>query len=129
MRRVVVLDSGAVTAFARRDTRAAAAYRLLLRHGPWPPLVPAAVLVECLTGDPQRDANTNRLLKTCQITTELPTPMARRSARLRSLAHRGSAVDAIVVAAAEPGGAVITSDIKDIGALADHAADVEVRRV
>jgi uncharacterized protein YaiI (UPF0178 family) len=54
---------------------------------------------------------------------------ARRSARLRCLAARGSAVDAVVVANAEPGGVVITGDVKDLAALAYHAVGVEVREI
>jgi len=44
------------------------------------------------------------------------------------LAGRGSAVDAVVVAGAEPGGAVLTGDVADLRALAEHAEDVEVLR-
>jgi hypothetical protein len=47
---------------------------------------------------------------------------------LRRKAHRGSAVDAIVVALAESGGTVLTSDADDLGALARHADDVTVER-
>ena len=40
--------------------------------------------------------------------------------------RRGSAVDALVVAMAEPGGTVLTGDKADIGALAAHARQVMV---
>ena len=40
---------------------------------------------------------------------------------------RGSAVDAIVVALAEPGGTVLTGDREDIEALAAHADGVIVQ--
>lgn len=33
----------------------------------WPPLVPAVVLAEALTGDQSQDFYTNRLLRACQI--------------------------------------------------------------
>jgi hypothetical protein len=128
MRRVV-LDSGAVSLLAGRDARAAALYRRLLRSGPWPPIVPSVVLVECLTGDPKRDVQAQRLLNTCEVSEEIPIWAARRSARLRGLAKRGSAVDAVVVANAEPGGVVFTGDVKDLGALACHAVGVEVRKI
>lgn len=55
--------------------------------------------------------------------------LARRAALLRSRARRGSAVDALVIAFAEPGGTVLTSDAGDLGALAEHATGVVVERV
>lgn len=63
------------------------------------------------------------------IVEEVPEHVARRAARLRRLAKAGSAVDAIVVAFAEPHGVVITSDMKDLQALAVHAQDVFVEAV
>lgn len=97
--------------------------------GLWPPLVPAPVLVECLTGLSGRDARTNQFLKTCDVPTELAHAAARRCAHLRHLAQRGSAVDAIVVGLAEPSGTVITGDPDDLEALAERANDVSVRTV
>jgi hypothetical protein len=87
------------------------------------------VLVESLTGDPRRDANANSLLKTCDVRESLPVPRARRAAGLRTRARRGSAVDAIVVASAEPGGTVLTSDLGDLGALAAFADGVAIEAV
>jgi hypothetical protein len=71
----------------------------------------------------------NRFMKTCQIVELLPERLARRAASLRAQAGRGSAVDAVVVATAEPGGDVLTGDLGDLGALAAHAVDVGVQRV
>jgi hypothetical protein len=82
-----------------------------------------------LTGDVRRDAVVDRLLKSCDIVDMLPEPLARRSGLLRTRARRGSAVDAVVVATAEPGGTVVTSDQKDLAALCEHAADVKVSAV
>jgi hypothetical protein len=45
------------------------------------------------------------------------------------MARRGSAVDAVVVAHAEPGGTVLSSDLRDLQALAAGAADVAVDRI
>ena len=101
----------------------------LVAEGSWPPLVPSPVLVECLQGNPGRDANTNRLLKSCDIVTEIDESVARRAAWLRTSARHGSAIDALVVALAEPGGSVLTGDAGDIGALAAHADDVRVERI
>lgn len=103
----------------------AALIKELLSGGLWPPVVPSAVLVECLTGSPA-DARVNRLLKTCEIAEELVEPLARRAALLRTRAGQGSAVDAIVVASAEPGGTVLTTDRADIQALAGYSDRVRV---
>jgi predicted nucleic acid-binding protein len=98
-------------------------------QGLWPPKVPSVVLVECLQGHAGRDANENRFLKTCDIAQAVSESVARRAALLRRLARRGSAVDALVVAMAEPGGTVLTSDPKDLEALAIHAQDVFIERI
>ena len=126
----LVLDAGAVS-YLSTPSRLVVAMLLELREdGLWPPAVPSVVLVECLQGGhPGRDANTNRLLRTCDVIEELPQSLARRAALLRAQARRGSAVDALVVALAEPGGLVLTSDPVDLGALAARAIDVSVRRV
>ncbi|MHB1534447.1 MAG: hypothetical protein ACYC1D_07530 [Acidimicrobiales bacterium] len=86
------------------------------------------VLVECLSGRPQHDAITNRFLKVCTITEDIPEHLARRASVLRANAQRGSAVDALVVAMAEPGGSVLSSDLVDLRALAAYADDVAVVR-
>lgn len=114
---------------AERSRQTAALITLLRREGLWPPLVPSAVLVESLTGRPDRDTAKNRLLKACDVITDVPVPLARRAAALRHQARRGSAVDALVVATAEPGGTVLTSDLPDLRALAAHAAGIHVVRV
>jgi hypothetical protein len=124
-----VLDSGAVTYFAGGSSRARSLLAVLVIEGEWPPVVPSAVLVECLTGDGRRDSRTNRFLKTCDVETRLDAQTARKAARLRTAAGRGSAVDAIVVAQSGSGGTVITGDRRDIGALAAQAEDVRVRPV
>jgi len=116
---VLVLDSGGaaalILAFREQDL--------------WPPLVPSVVFVECLQGHPGRDALVNRFLKTCDIAEALDEPLARRAALLRRQARRGSAVDALVVAFAEPGGTVLTADPGDLDALAQHARGVIVEKV
>ncbi|HZF07685.1 MAG TPA: hypothetical protein VFE33_02745 [Thermoanaerobaculia bacterium] len=126
---VLVLDSGGVTRLAERSPQAAALILAFREEDLWPPVVPSVVLVECLQGHPGRDALANRLLKTCDIVEEVAEPLARRAAQLRRLARRGSAVDALVVALAEPGGTILTSDPGDLDALAQHAHDVSVEKV
>ena len=111
---------------AERSPKALALILALRDEGLWPPRVPSVVLVECLEGHPGRDAPENRFLKTCDVTQTLPETLARRAALLRRRARRGSAVDALVVAHAEPAGTVLTSDPHDLEALATHAEYVDV---
>lgn len=125
---VLVLDAGGLSRLAERSQRASALLMALRREAFWPPLVPAMVLVECLTGHSGRDANVNRILRTCSVEERTPETLVRRAAVLRFAARRGSAVDALVVASAEPDGVVLTSDLGDLRALADHAQGVVVER-
>ena len=99
------------------------------RDGIWPPVIPSIVLVESLSGRQRTDALTNRFLKTCNIVDDLSQPLVRRAAALRASARRGSAVDAVVVAMAEPGGTVLSGDLGDLRALASYAEGVAVHRV
>jgi hypothetical protein len=126
---VLILDSGGVTRLSSRNKQALALIRSLAEEGLWPPIVPTMVLVESLHGDPARDATTNRFLKTCIMQPEVTAVVARRAAELRRRARTGSAVDALVVALAEPGGTVLTGDKADIEALAAHARGVSVEPV
>jgi predicted nucleic acid-binding protein len=126
---VLVLDSGGLSFLGKRNQDAAAVLRVLIRDGLWPPAVPSVVLAESTTGRQRDDAGLNQLLKTCDIVDVLPESLARRAGELRRKARRGSAVDAIVVATAEPGGTVLTGDVEDLGALAAHADAVTVVRV
>lgn len=125
---LLVLDSGGITRLAQHRQDTAAVIAVFKRDGLWPPIVPTVVLAESLSGRQRTDALVNRLLKTCDIVEDLPEHVARRAGALRALARQGSAVDAVVVAMAEPGGAVLGSDLKDLRALAAHATDVTVHR-
>jgi hypothetical protein len=126
---VLVLDSSGVSRLAERSQASLALILALREEGLWPARVPSVVLVECLQGHAGRDANENRFLKTCEIAHAIPELLARRAALLRRLARRGSAVDALVVATAEPGGTVLTSDPEDLEALATHAEGVVIERI
>jgi predicted nucleic acid-binding protein len=126
---LLVLDSGAVSRLAERSRASAALIIALREEGLWPAVVPSAVLVECLQGHAGRDATANQLLKTCDVLEPIPESLARRAALLRRRARRGSAVDAIVVALAEPGGTVLTTDPEDLEALAAHSQRVVIERV
>lgn len=123
---MLVLDAGGVSRLAERSPRALALLTALRGQGLWPPLVPSIVLVECLTGRPERDVGTNRFLKTCDVRPELGGRFVRRAAEIRHQARRGSAVDAVVVATAEPGGTVLSGDVGDLQALAAQADAVAV---
>jgi predicted nucleic acid-binding protein len=125
---MLVLDAGGVSRLAERSRRALALITAFRQQGLWPPVVPSVVLVESLSGRAGRDAKTNQLIKTCEVAESLPQPVARRAAELRHRARQGSAVDAVTVATAEPGGTVLTSDPKDLEALAAHATAVAIER-
>lgn len=128
---MVILDSGAVTAIASRP-------RLLGESERWQRagetiVVPSVVLIECRTGDPRRDAHVDRLLKRIRVDERLPNELARMASVLRTAARRGSAVDALVVAYAVRsevrGARVITGDLIDLKALAEHAKNVVIEGI
>ncbi|HEV8557149.1 MAG TPA: PIN domain-containing protein [Actinophytocola sp.] len=117
-----ILDSGGVSALASDR----ALIKKLRLSGEWPPIVPADVLAESLTGDHRRDHDANHLLGLCLIC-PVTEGVARHAATLRFRAQRKdiSAVDAIVAATADRvgGGVVWTSDPTDLGALAGHTTN------
>lgn len=99
----------------------------LRSRGAWPPTVPSVVLAESLTGDHRRDFHENRLLRLCFVD-EVNEDLARLAGGLRTAAGGApppSAVDAIVVALAERigGASVLTSDPRDLRALAHHTVN------
>ncbi|MFN0091204.1 MAG: PIN domain-containing protein [Acidimicrobiales bacterium] len=125
----VVLDAGGVRRLAERSTRSLAVLDALGRHGLLPLVVPSVVLVECLSGDPAEDAAVEQLLAGCRVVEHISAQRARRAAWLRTAAAgRGTTADALVVALAEPGGAVLTNR-RPLEALALYARDVFVERV
>lgn len=126
---MLVLDSGAVSFLAERSSRSRLLLARLRDEGLWPARVPTAVLVECLTGHAGRDPATNRMLNSCDIDPGPSERLARRAAALRTATRLGSAVDAIVVASAEPGGVILTTDVGDVSALAGQARGVRVVEV
>src|SRR5687767_7575825 len=111
---MLVLDSGGISRLAERSPRALALLASLRAAQLWPPVVPTVVLIEALQGDAGRDANVNRLLKTCLVENHVALERARRAAHLRRLARQGSPVDALVVAFGEPGGTILTGDASDL---------------
>ena len=126
---MLVLDSGGLSRLSARTKTSVSLIRAFKAQGLWPPVVPTMVLVESLYGDSRRDANTQRFWKMCIIEPSVSELTARRAVELRRRARAGSAVDALVVAVAEPGGTVLTGDRADIEALATHADRVAVELV
>jgi hypothetical protein len=114
---VLIVDSGGFTRLSSRTKPALALIRSMVNEGLWPPIVPTMVLIESLQGDPGKDANANRFLKTCVLQSEVTPATARR------------AVDALVVALAEPNGTILTGDRADITTLATHARGVSVELI
>lgn len=125
---MLVLDSGGFGRLSERSKRALALIEELRTAGLWPPVVPTMVLVESLQGHAGRDANANRFLKTVMKEEAVGIELARRAAEVRRRARRGSAVDALIVAVAEPNGVVLTGDEADITALAaaSHGVTIEL---
>lgn len=126
---MLVLDSGGLSRLSQRNRRAAALIAALRAEGLWPPVVPTVVLAESTAGTARSDANINRLLKSCEVDPVVAEAKARRAGQLRARARRGSPIDALVVALAEPGSTVMTSDPDDLDALAAYADQVVVEAV
>ena len=123
---MLVLDSGGLSYLATRSAQAVALIRSLRREELWPPVIPTMVLVESLQAWPGRDAALNQFIGTCLVDDSVPVTLARRTAELRRAARKGSAVDALVMALAEPNGAVLTGDVDDLRALAAQTKQVTV---
>ena len=128
----MVLDSEGLWAVARNNSEDARAVLAASNQAGVPVLVPAAVLAETLFGD-GRDARANQVLKKLQVI-PITDSIARSAAGLKRDARMtgvAPTIDAIVVAtsAAAGGGLVLTSDVDDIGALADCATGVRIRPI
>jgi predicted nucleic acid-binding protein len=124
----LVLDSGALSAWASRDRRVVAALEAVRRSGGHV-VVPTVVIAESTTGDRRRDAMVNRRLKGA-VLDECDEPRARRAAALRFLSRSTgsvSVVDAIVAAAGEGvGGTVMTGDPDDLNRLASVSGSLNI---
>lgn len=94
----VVLDAGAVIAFARGEFGIRRYIADALERGV-DVATTAVVVAETIRGGP-RDAPINRLLKLVEVDS-VDEPMARRAGELLSTTESDATVDAIVVAAAE----------------------------
>jgi hypothetical protein len=125
-----VLDSGGISALTGRSQRARAWLRWLAVHG-GKVIVPAAVLSECTTGDPGRDAETNRVLTALQVR-DTKEPIARLAGALRFEARTDDGIDALVAAEAAAAGVptvLLTSDAGDLRRLLADQRHVKVTAV
>lgn len=122
----LILDSGAVIALSRSDTRARAALAAALEADA-EVSIPAVVVAETVRGV-AADAPVNRIVKAVGEVDLVDEPVGRVAGRLLGDAGSSSTVDAIVVATAiEAGGAVVlTGDPDDLGALATEHPEVIV---
>lgn len=125
----VVLDPGGLRRLADRSPRSLVVLRTLRERDLWPAVVPSAAVVEALTGDADADRQLDAFLACCDVIEHLDTATARRAAWLRTAANRGTAVDAIVVALAEPGGSVLVAHRPTVEAMALFADGVFVERL
>jgi predicted nucleic acid-binding protein len=114
----IFLDSGAVSALAAEKGRLRVALRQALAAGATIS-VPAPVVTETTTGNGSRDANVNRVLKTCAVL-PLDEGLARAAGALRYRRRGAGAVDAMIVAFADvvPDSTIITGDPSDLVPLA-----------
>jgi predicted nucleic acid-binding protein len=111
----IVLDSGALTAFANKEKVFRNALHRALTAGARV-IIPTVVVAESTTGHGARDASVNRISNTA-IIADCDLATARAAATLRSaLCGRAGTVDAIVVATADglPGAIIITGDPGDL---------------
>ena len=123
----LILDSGAVIALSRGDSRArshlAQAIATKTRVE-----IPLVVLAETLRGG-ARDAMTYRLLKAVGSVPEMHEAHGRLAGELLGQARMSATIDALVVAqAVEMGGAaILTGDRDDLMRLAAEHPEVEIR--
>lgn len=128
----VVLDSEGLWAVARSSSEDAKALLDDSRKAGVPVIVPTSVLAETLFGD-ARDAPANRVLKKMEIV-PLSETISRSAAKLKRDAGMSgveATTDAVVVATSDAagGGVILTSDPKDIRALADCVTSRRIRPV
>jgi hypothetical protein len=119
----LVLDAGALVAVERgdRDTLALLKAELVAGRAP---LTHGGVVGQVWRGGAGRQANLARLLPALEIV-PVDDVLGRRAGVLLGRAHTADVVDAAVVLLAVDGDLILTSDPRDLRALA-HAAEVHV---
>ncbi len=115
----LVLDTGALLAAERgdRDTVALLKRELLARRVP---LTHGGVVGQAWRGGAGRQARLARLLPALQIV-PIDETLGRRAGVLLGRARKSDVIDAAVVLLASDGDVVLTSDPRDLKALADAA--------
>jgi predicted nucleic acid-binding protein len=126
----LILDSSAVIALARGDQRARAFIGRALELGA-EVLVPSVVVAETVRGRGPKDSAVNRVLAAVDAVYPVDETLARRAGALLGSRGSNATIDALVVAAAAEagGGRVLTSDVRDMNALARGAPGVRIHRV
>lgn len=124
---MLVVDSGGLSALAERSEDAVAAVEI--SHASAVVVVPSVVIAESLRGD-AADARTNQILSGLEVA-DIGEREAREAARLKKasrMAGVAHTIDALVVAVASlaGGGAILTSDVEDIAALATARPNVTI---
>jgi predicted nucleic acid-binding protein len=125
---IVIIDSGAVSRVAGGAGTALVILRALVERG-WRLVVPAVVLVECLTGDSRRDADVNRFLHAVGDVSPTSESHARAASALRYRSGNTSVIDGLVAEAAKraPGFAIVmTTDPDDIERLVGKDEHVRI---
>jgi predicted nucleic acid-binding protein len=114
----IILDSGALSSLAEKKGPVRFAIEKAVSEGAIV-IVPTVVLAESTTGSGPRDARVNRAMRACEFE-NLDEGLARSAAALRFRRPECGVVDAVVVATADayPGSTILTSDPRDIRALA-----------
>ena len=125
----LVLDSGALRRLAEPSAGSLVLLRTLRTRGLWPAMVPTVVVAEALTGEAVTDQAVDTFLACCDVRDQVPLALARRAAWLRAAVGRGSTTDALLVAMAEPGGAVLVTNRPTVEAMALFADGVYVERL
>ncbi len=127
--RLLILDSGAVIALSRGESRARAFLARALELGV-PVEVPVVVVAETVRGR-RRDAGVHRVLNAVDAVPTTTEEIGRTAGRLLGEAKSKATADALVVAqAVEAGGAhVLTSDPEDLELLAAPHPEVRIQNL
>lgn len=123
----LILDSGAVIALSREETRARAFLARALENGA-DIEIPVVVVAETVRGQ-RRDAPVHRVLKAVGNVPDMTESHGRTAGRLLGAANSNATADALVVAHAieSGGGQVLTGDVDDLKALSFGHPEVHIR--
>lgn len=125
----LILDAGAVIGLSRGDHSIRAFLRRSIELD-IPVEIPVVVVAETVRGT-DRDAPVNRVLKAVGDVPETTPAVGRRAGRLLGETGSSATIDALVVAHAVEagGGAILTSDAKDLSRLSEAHPEVQIHSV